>query len=820
MKHAIITICLILALSATRAFGADLLVPSQYPTIQAAVDAAKNSDTVIIAPGTYTGQGNRDINVNKYIAIQSQDGPETCIIDCNGNQNDQHYGFFMSTGTLAGITVTRGYSNRGGGAITFGSNGNPKITNCVLINNYGAWGGAISCGGGNLEITNCSLINNSTIDANAGTGGAIYCWNGSFLIANSTISGNSAGTGGGIYGSLNSNVIIKNCVISNNSAKYPSSSGGGGGVRCERGSLTVIGSQISRNSSSFGAGIYCNEPTAFLISDCNISDNNGVSKYEGAQTAGGAIYLEVSSNYYPNISTFQIMNTSITGNIVKGRYGQGGGLFIQTPGSSSYRHIMLTGCYIARNCVLAQSNDTLNGGGGIYSRYAVVSLFETQLLQNSAISGGGIYNEYSDIDMHRCRISGNSAVWGSAIASRTAGETALENCAITANGALDPAEECPVIQCDYDAALKIANCTIVNNTPPVLSSTENRFFSITNSIIYWNGRGPDSYWKFPPQSYFSVTYSDIQGGYTGGNPIPPGTPPRPTFNIDADPCFMQAGHWDTNGTTDTSDDFWVEGDYHLTAVSPCIDTGGVAFLTDNKDLAGKLRITGARLDMGAFEYQNTPPVAEAGPNQVAYAWIDGNSTVTLDGSASHDADGDKLTYLWRWTIDGNAFEANGVSPAIKLPVGTYKITLIVNDGFEDSQPDDVNITVVGPVEGRLWFLPRVINWQYGWPFVSAMIKLPPGITKEQIDAGYKLLLYPGSIEAQSQNVVQWGDGGNKQTAILAIFDRSAFTDAINTEDIVNLSVVGRFTTGRYFFGRDTVRIIKPHLFPKSPLCDK
>ncbi|MHC5184552.1 MAG: hypothetical protein ACYSPI_09805, partial [Planctomycetota bacterium] len=32
-----------------------------YPTIQAAIDAAVDNDVVVLNPGTYTGDGNRDI---------------------------------------------------------------------------------------------------------------------------------------------------------------------------------------------------------------------------------------------------------------------------------------------------------------------------------------------------------------------------------------------------------------------------------------------------------------------------------------------------------------------------------------------------------------------------------------------------------------------------------------------------------------------------------------------------------------------------------------------------------------------------------------
>jgi len=277
-------------------------VPSDYPTIQAAINASSNGDTIIIAPGTYTGDGNRDIVfLGKAITVRSADPNDPCIIastiiDCQ-NTNNRGFQFINSEGRatiLEGLTITD--ANIAvmceGGAGIYIDGASPTINKCLVINNHAqlipeslcfCFGGGIFIGSGsNPLITNCIINGNSV--GNWGWGGGICVYDSAqATISNCLITNNTAlgyeGMGGGIYNE--GGLTVANCTIANNST---TNNGGG-----------ILGPAVIKDSI-----IWTNTPIDQFVGSANVtySDVQGGFANTGNINADPCFAAGPLGNYY------------------------------------------------------------------------------------------------------------------------------------------------------------------------------------------------------------------------------------------------------------------------------------------------------------------------------------------------------------------------------------------------------------------------------------------------------------------------------------------------------------------------------------------
>jgi len=143
-----------------------------YPTIQAAIEAAAEGDSVLLADGVFSGPGNRDLRyLGKAITVASAAGdPTLCVIDCGGSAVEFHRGVSFIDGegassVLAGITIRGGWADdpddRGGG-ILIGYAARPRIERCVVRDCRADLGGALYGEGyGAPTLVDCDFVGNT-----------------------------------------------------------------------------------------------------------------------------------------------------------------------------------------------------------------------------------------------------------------------------------------------------------------------------------------------------------------------------------------------------------------------------------------------------------------------------------------------------------------------------------------------------------------------------------------------------------------------------------------------------------------------------------
>jgi len=415
-----------------------IYVPSDYATIQEAIDDAGDGDVIEISPGTYNE--NLQFYSRGQLSLRPAVGRGKVVIDGGGAGTV----LLMSDDTMIanggdiyidGITITGGDADdgRGGGALV-DSNFNATFTDSTISNNTGWLGGGgvyvvsstsnfWNSSTSNTKFENCIITNNTT----SGKGGGIFYENllnnnatgngneSTPVVLGCTISSNQSDTdGGGVYiGSAqlwNNNgsvtVAFEECIISENISQL----GNGGGVSINY-SATPRGLRFGNNNGSL---------LPITFKNCTIVDNT-------AYVNGGAISIDSGYEINGELSSVALEAGMCTGN----SSGHGGGAVHVGAG------------FLTAESTTFEGNTASFYGGAIYvNRDAACGLEEAFVIANESSYGGGIFCDISStMGVTSSTVTGNSAYQGGAIfgfesITRISGSLFDENAASQEGGAI------------------------------------------------------------------------------------------------------------------------------------------------------------------------------------------------------------------------------------------------------------------------------------------------------------------------------------------------------------------------------------------------
>ena len=249
--------------------AAVIRVPADQPSIQAAINAGANGDTVSVAPGTYS----ENINfMGKALTVISEQGAAVTVID--GGAHDSVAAFVSGEGrgsVLSGFTLQNGLSSFntpgfGDGGGIWIRNSSPTIQNNAITNNRACEGVGIFVNSGSPLIQGNTISNNLQSGCSGGVGGGGISLLGgpAAQILNNVIERNvlTSADGGGIsMFSAGSPTISGNIIRLNTVSGISPCAEGGGISMVNQSDALIVNNVITGNSAGCGGGIYWGVPS-------------------------------------------------------------------------------------------------------------------------------------------------------------------------------------------------------------------------------------------------------------------------------------------------------------------------------------------------------------------------------------------------------------------------------------------------------------------------------------------------------------------------------------------------------------------------------
>ncbi|MCL2709347.1 MAG: fibronectin type III domain-containing protein [Planctomycetaceae bacterium] len=634
-------------------------------SLREAIRYAQPGDTITFADNLFRIDGNSLISVpndgrshtltlvggelyiDKSLTI---DGMERFTIDA-ANQSRVISISEGVTVVLAGLTITRGSADNGGGIYNQGMltvidcriTGNNTPTN---VSHFTVGGGIYNDSSGMLYVTNSTIDNNMSM-----YGGGIFNNFGMVSIIGSMIAGNTVThDGGGISngGDHTSIISIISSTISGNTAV-----GGGGGIYNSGGLLTITGSStISGNTTFAGGGGISNRAGGIVdVISSTISGNRALIN-QSVCSAGGI---------FNQLGTINVIDSDILGNTA---VWESGGIF------NDRGTVNVIASTIMHNVAAY-------GGGGIYNYGGVLYVAVSTIAGNRAGIGGGIYSggNGGSTTLVNSVIAGNSASHGGIEITNGSVSVSIVNCTIVGNLGSD-------LNRSSSGSIHLSNSIIGQRNNFAFSGSHNLFGTDANNLMLMQLPGSDSPQRLIDENGIAV------------------------FNANNTGLNYNPGHWNLRLQNHVDNRHALDGGNNAFAPRvPASTPAIVELLRDQhgflRDLAGNNRIFAlehdGRVDIGAYESWFQPLAA---PTNLRLHAEDYTSASLIWDSYAVPANLELVGYILRYTQAGGT---NWNSYFFtELPVGPTTAHILANL-TNGTQYNVELIAIVRNAQGELQF---------------------------------------------------------------------------------------------------------------------